>query len=116
MRDDNDEEDDELDTRRRGDKNRDTIHSSMDGTLVPTSPKSTKFPEETMYPVPTIPYYEPKTFIPSSNPYVPNNYSSSITDVSMCDDEEQTKSGHSLRHFQTNTSRKLSISQTLTKL
>ncbi|KAG2207187.1 hypothetical protein INT47_012240 [Mucor saturninus] len=111
IRDDDDEE--EMDTRRRGGRNRDTVHSSMDGTLVPTSPKSTKFPEDTMYPVPTIPYYEPKTFVPSSITFDPRNYSSSITDVGMGDDDEKTASGHSLRRFETSTTRKLSISQTL---
>ncbi|KAI7893732.1 uncharacterized protein EV154DRAFT_460519 [Mucor mucedo] len=111
IRDDDDEE--EMDSRRRGSRNRDTVHSSMDGTLVPTSPKSTKFPEETMYPVPTIPYYEPKTFVPSSITFDPKNYSSSITDVGMGDEDEKTASGHSLRRFETSTTRKLSISQTL---
>lgn len=99
-------DEEELDIERRGGKNRDTFHSSMDGTLVPTSPKSTKLPEETMYPVPALPYFEHKSFVPSSMTYDPNNYSSSITDVCLSDDEDKTKTGQYLRCFDANTTTK----------
>lgn len=55
-----DEEDDEPSGRRY---NRDTFYSSMDGTLVPQSPK---FNDDEKYPVPSLPNLEHRIFVASS--------------------------------------------------
>jgi hypothetical protein len=84
------DDEEEIDTRRKGGKDIDTYYSSMDGTLVSTSPKSSKFPKETMYSVPNMPYLDHKIFVPSAFQFEStNNNLSSITDVGMSDDEDK---------------------------
>jgi hypothetical protein len=54
------EENDDASGRRH---NRDTFYSSMDGTLVPQSPQLN---DNEKYPVPNLPIFENKIFVPSS--------------------------------------------------
>ncbi|GAA5812543.1 hypothetical protein MFLAVUS_006000 [Mucor flavus] len=107
-----DDDEEEVGTR-RNEENRDTYYSSMDGTLVPTSPRSPQFPSEGKYPVPELPPFEGK-FIPSgiepegTQKYGISKYSSSITEVGAIDDDDKQKQ---MVYYNSSKLSKLSISQ-----
>lgn len=107
------DDDEEKLTAQQSHEKRDTYYSSLDGTLVPASPRSIKYLAaggEEKNKVPDLPSFEGKSTYPSPNPALEDNqkygiskFSSSLTEVGgMSDDEEKVTRYSSTSSHQTN--------------